>query len=260
MNIWDEIPSKIKSYIDHLLYAKDDIGLGNSHVYLFNKEKLVLKIFNDIHQAEHEIKALLWLNQKKALVPRVIAYEMTHEKVYLLMTMLKGYSAIDPKMIKEHPLDVISGLAEGLKYLWQLPINDCPLDMRIHHKLAIAKSRIDQDLVDITDWDNHIIRNRFHSPMELYQYLLENQKEDDLVFSHGDYCLPNIFINHQKVKGFIDLGLSGIADRHVDIALCLRSLAYNFNTDQYNELLLKLLDIKIDEEKIDYYLLLDELF
>ncbi|MDY0294654.1 MAG: aminoglycoside 3'-phosphotransferase [Acholeplasmataceae bacterium] len=260
MNIWDEVPLKIKSHIHHPSYEKDTIGLGDSHVYLFNQDKKVLKIFNDIDQAEHEIKAMLWLNQKKLLVPKVIAYEITKEKAYLLMTMLEGHSAMDPEMIKAYPIEVVTGLAEGLKYLWQIPIDECPLDMRTSHKLAIAKSHIDRGLVDMSDWDDEIIQSRFHSPMELYHYLLENQKEDDLVFSHGDYCLPNIWLDHQKIQGFIDLGLSGIADRHVDIALCLRSLKYNFKIDQYNALFLKLLDIQIDEEKIDYYLLLDELF
>lgn len=52
----------------------------------------------------------------------------------------------------------------------------------------------------------------------------------------------------------------GIADTYQDIALCVRSLKHNFGTDEYTELLFKHLDMEPDWERIDYYILLDELF
>ena len=87
------------------------------------------------------------------------------------------------------------------------------------------------------------------------------------MLSHGDFCLPNVFIEDGRVSGLIDLGRAGTADRWQDIALCLRSLRDNargrFGTvcpgfDE--ELLLRRLGMAPDREKIRYYLLLDELF
>ncbi len=90
----------------------------------------------------------------------------------------------------------------------------------------------------------------------------------ELVLSHGDFCLPNIFFDQGKVSGYIDLGRAGIADKWQDIALCYRSLAHNFSGAYYSrfsidydvEKLFELLEVEPDEEKLRYYILLDELF
>ena len=58
-----------------------------------------------------------------------------------------------------------------------------------------------------------------------YRYSLQDVK--DPVLSHGDFCLPNIFIEDGKVSGLIDLGDTGVNDKWLDIALCYRSLKHN---------------------------------
>lgn len=110
--------------------------------------------------------------------------------------------------------------------------------------------------------------NGLASPAELLTWLIDNKPTENLVFSHGDYCLPNIFINQNKVSGFIDLGRSGIADKYQDIALCYRSLKHNFEGryggkiyEDFNaDILFDKLGIKPDWDRIRYYILLDELF
>jgi len=54
----------------------------------------------------------------------------------------------------------------------------------------------------------------------------------DLVFSHGDYCLPNILFQGKKLSGIIDLGEAGIYDRYHDLFWCNWSLGYNNLEDQ----------------------------
>lgn len=102
----------------------------------------------------------------------------------------------------------------------------------------------------------------------LLQWLYDNQPKEEPVLSHGDFCLPNIFGTGTQITGYIDLGMTGTADRWCDIAICYRSLSHNYTGRYGNKvysgyddmLLFKELGIEPDWEKIRYYILLDELF
>ena len=93
--------------------------------------------------------------------------------------------------------------------------------------------------------------------------------KEDIVFTHGDFCLPNVFVENNRISGFIDLGKMGPADRWQDIAIALRSLEHNF-AGHYNggkkyfdfthQMLLEELELDMDYDKFRYYILLDELF
>ena len=110
----------------------------------------------------------------------------------------------------------------------------------------------------MSDWEEN---NQFESPRELYDYLVNNKPKSYIpVFSHGDYCLPNIFFKKDKIGGFIDLGRAGIADIYQDIALCVREISDDFKNEKCIDILFQHLGLEPDWEKIDYYILLDELF
>lgn len=59
-------------------------------------------------------------------------------------------------------------------------------------------------------------------------------------FIHGDFCLPNIILDNWKFSKFIDLGLAGAGDRHIDIYWVLWSLNHNLKTDRYTDYFLDL--------------------
>lgn len=100
------------------------------------------------------------------------------------------------------------------------------------------------------------------------KWLKKNKPKQELVFSHGDLCLPYIFLKDGRVSSFIDLGDSGIGDKWRDIALCYRSLKHNFDgtyggraVEDFNpNWLFEVIGLKPDWEKLRYYILLDELF
>ena len=72
----------------------------------------------------------------------------------------------------------------------------------------------------------------------------------------------------ERLTGFIDLGKTGRADKWCDMALCCRSLSSNLagryggrpRHDFDPKRLFDVLGMDMDEEKIRYYILLDELF
>jgi kanamycin kinase len=51
---------------------------------------------------------------------------------------------------------------------------------------------------------------------------------------HGDYCLPNIMLDHWQPSGFIDVGGGGVGDRHVDLFWGAWTLNFNLKTDKYS--------------------------
>jgi len=70
-------------------------------------------------------------------------------------------------------------------------------------------------------------------------------------FIHGDFCLPNIMLDNWKFSTFIDVGLAGIGDKHIDIYWVLWSLNFNLGTDQYMDYFLDL----YGREKVDMEIL-----
>ena len=169
----------------------------------------------------------------------------------------------------QNPEQLARLLAQGLKMLWAVDISDCPCQNTLDRKLRAAQYNIEHGLVDVDDAEPDTFGvGGFRGPEHLLSWLCDNRPEEEPVLSHGDYCLPNIFLQGGKISGFLDLGRAGIADKWQDIALCLRSLRQNFagkfsgqpQPGFSDELLFDALAIKPDWEKIRYYILLDELF
>ena len=253
-----QAPINIKKYIENHPYQKDNVGMESSFVFIYNDLNLVLKAVDNETHFQSEMTMMNYLNGK-VLVPKIIEYGVSEGYYYLLMTKLEGLMAFDEELMK-NPEALIDILVSGIKSFWEIPIKDCPIDNRIENKLMIAKERIENNLVEIDDWDSEFTRKRFNNPEEIYDYLVENKVEEVLVVSHGDYCLPNIFIKDQMITGFIDLSRAGIADIYQDISLLIRSFNYNHKSNDYKKLIIEKLGIDFDEKKYDYYLLLDELF
>jgi kanamycin kinase/aminoglycoside 3'-phosphotransferase-3 len=184
------------------------------------------------------------------------------------MSKIEGEMSCDTYYL-ENPQILVNALADGLKTLWKVDICDCPRVRDLDVVLAEARIQVENGLVDMENAQEGTFgENGFQSPTALLKWMEENQPTWEPVFSHGDYCLPNVFLKNGQINGFIDLDRSGICDKWNDIALCYRSLKYNFDgtyggkiyEDFDPDRLFEKLGIKPDWDKINYYILLDELF
>lgn len=254
-----KLPQAIQQYTKGMMYEKNEVGRSNATLYYFsNKDKeYYLKIEKTNPVFEHEQNVMKWLKGRLP-VPQVIAQCTESGYDYLLMTKVAGEMAFSEQYLK-NPSELVRLLAEAIKMLQSVNISDCPYDYTLKSTFDLARKRIDNNEVDMNEWKDST-KVKFNSPKELYDYLVANKPEEELVFSHGDYCLPNVFFNNEKVSGFIDLGCAGISDKWLDIALGIRSLEYNLQSKEYTNLLFECLNIEPNYEKINYYLLLNELF
>ena len=259
------IPENIKTCIGDRDYQLDEIGMSDSKVLVF--EDMVLKIEKKHEESDNEHRMMKWLDGRLP-VPKVLCSESAGGYHYLLMSKIQGKMACDEYYINR-PGELAALLAEGLKMLWSVDISSCPCTSNLDNKLRLAKVRVEQGLATMENVQPDTYgEGGFENPAALLRWLEENRPAEEIVFSHGDYCLPNIFLADGKVSGFIDLGRSGLADRWQDIALCYRSLMNNYNGyyggKVYQEpdftLFFEKLGLEPDYEKIRYYILLDELF
>ena len=260
----DFFPEKIKEMLDGKEYMADEIGKSQSLVRIYDDS--VLKVEKEREKLPKMIEVMQWLDGKLP-VPKVIYTEVYDGYRYLVMSRVTGRIACDPYYM-EKPEELLTLLAESLKMLWSIDISDCPRVCDIEDDLEEAKYRVEHNLVDLDDVEPETFgEGGFKDPEELLKWLCDNKPETEPVFSHGDFCLPNVLFENGKVSGLIDLVEAGISDKWRDIALCYRSLRWNAEGDfgkVYKDVnkddLFKKLGIEPDWKKIRYHILLDELF
>lgn len=214
------------------------VTIGQSHAQVYQSHKLILKIQLKTNRESlfNEKLKIEWLKGKVS-VPDIIDYETDERNEYLIMSRLHGKDAAQTKWLND-PIKLVTQLGRALRHLHDnVDITNCPFDMR----LTIAT---------------------FSDSAKTLAELLATAPEEDLVYTHGDYCLPNIMIDEElgNVVGFVDLGHAGIADRYHDLALCLRSMQYNIGKD-YSQIFLEAYGLFTtwDENKIYFYQKLEDL-
>ena len=261
-----DFPKKIRDLVGEQPYERNEVGMSSSDVLIF--PDYVLKIQKQSAETDNEPAIVAWLNGCLP-VPEIPAYEVENGTAYTLMSKVRGRMLCDAELMRD-PQRVMDLAAEGLKRLWSVDIYDCPCRVsRLEERLKAARYRVENGLVDTEDAEPETYgSNGFRDPMELVQWLEANRPAEDLVLTHGDYCLPNIFEENGSISGLIDLGKMGPADRWQDVAICLRSLKANFSggfggpvvfPEFEPSMLLERLGIPMNVEKMRYYILLDEL-
>lgn len=259
------IPEKIRKLTGSRVCTVDTVGMSDARVLCF--DDMVLKIENQCEESENERRIMAWLAERLP-VPEILCSAVENGVQYLLMSRAEGEMACSEENM-QNPDRLVKLLAKGLKMLWSVDSSDCPCSNTLDRKLLQAEQNVRSNLceTECVEPDTYGAGG-FRNPAELLEWLKENKPPEQIVFSHGDFCLPNIFLKGDRVSGLIDLGRSGTADLYQDIALCYRSLKHNFDgayggrayAGLNAEMLFEELGIEPDWDKIRYYILLDELF
>lgn len=133
-----------------------------------------------------------------------VVHYLSEDKDYLVTKEAKGEDAIASQYL-ENPEKLCKVLAEAMKYLHSRPIENVPVSLC----------------------------------MDIYAKGENADKLKQDTFIHGDFCLPNIILDNWKFSTFIDVGLAGVGDKHIDLYWVLWSLNYNLGTDKYTDCFLE---------------------
>jgi aminoglycoside phosphotransferase len=255
-----ELPGPLAEMVSGYGFQKEAIGMSSAATYRLERSRhsaMYLKISpkNPVRELPQEKAVLAWLAGKLP-VPTILYSGEDAESDYLLMSAVPGVNAAEIKGVDN--ITLVKLLAQGLKVVHSVPVNNCPFDRTLDKTVKMAEFNMNHNLVDEKDFD--YVRHGKTTAELLSQLLALRPEREDPVFTHGDYCLPNIMIDKDHVSGFIDLSRAGIADRYQDIALAVRSIGSNLGPGLDRIFLVEYGIEKPDREKIEYYMLLDEFF
>jgi aminoglycoside phosphotransferase len=254
-------PPDLRECLSNAVLTKNTVGYSGAFVFHIDRMEgrpAYLKTVPSVwHQSlQQEADALNWL-QGKVPVPEVLYFGQYEGRDYLVMSEVKGKDGSQEELLAQ-PEELVRIYAEAVKELHRLPAADCPLDQSLERKLAAAARAVAEGIVNGAEFE---ATNAGRSPADILGELARTRPAEDPVFTHGDYCLPNLMIHNGRLSGFIDVGRAGVAERYQDIAIAIRSLRYNFGSDRYKSLFTECYGIQdLDGDKVDYYILLDELF
>ena len=198
------IHEKIQSIVGTKAYLVDNVGMSDSQVRIY--DEFVLKIQPQSAETNNEAEIARWVGNKIP-IPTIIEYCVVNDISYTLMTKIDGKMLCSAEYL-EQPKRLIKLVAQGLKKLWEIDVKACPYQTsRLNERLKIAEYNVHNNLVDLSSAEPETFgKNGFFNPKELLNWLKNNRPEEDIVLTHGDYCLPNIFVKENEISGFIDIG------------------------------------------------------
>lgn len=208
------------------------------------------------NELTREIAALQWL-EGRAEAARLVWSGEVEARPAMLTEAIEGVAlhALAPEQAEAGAVAALAALTR----LHAFPIGDCPFDERLAVKLAEAELRLGTGEFDAGDLD---VQRQGRSADDLRQELIARRPaSEDLVVTHGDACWPNFILRPDGVAAMIDLGRMGLADRHQDLALFIRSARYNYPDLPIQELVAAHYRLAAaDPEKLELYQLLGEFF
>ncbi len=263
----ESLPDALRDLIAGRVWHENHVGLSGTRVFRLDGPDgdqgepgvLYLKIStSDTRNLHRERDRLIWLRGKLP-TPDVRFFVEEDDRQIMLMTAIPGLPSFDAQFEAEQPQRVIGILADGLRQIHALPLADCPFDRTVSALIVQAMTNVSMGRIDASGFDD-LYQGRSIDDM-LAEALATRPGSEDLVFAHGDYCMPNVLIRPDDVTlgGFVDWGNAGVGDRYLDLALAARSITYNWGAQWVAPFFAAYGIRRPDAGKITFYRLIDEL-
>lgn len=195
-----------------------------------------------------EAARLNWIDGRVS-TPRILATVEDQGIAYLLMTELPGSPA--------HLVgggESVRALAEALRSIHQLPVEANPFVGLVERELVQAESRTQAGEIDVESFYSSV----GSSPDSVLAQLKGAVPTDELVFTHGDYCLPNVIVEGGEVSGVIDWSLASVADVHRDFMSAELTIRRNLDEAAIDLFYSVYGRSNVDEDRVRYFWLLDQ--
>ncbi len=252
-----ELSNKVLRFIDKANLEEISIGCSDSQVFKIEKNnKLYFIKISSKGNLTSEYEKLKWLRGKLS-VPKIVLYDCTDDTEFLITESING-EMVCSEYYLNNPEIGINVIANAFKQINNVDIKNCPFNVTLDYKLALVENNVNKNLIHVEDLKAETLK-RFGNLENIIKFLKDNKFNDELCFSHGDVSLPNIFAIDNEFSGFIDVGECGIADKWFDLAICEKSIRRNYG-EQYVSKFYEKLNIIPERDKIDYYLLMMELY
>lgn len=257
------VPASMFADVTGFEWARDKVGQSGGAVYRLHSKPgvsdLFLKHGRDAIASDitDEMGRLRWLAGYLP-VPKVVNFVTIPSEAWLLMTAVPGHTAYQILGVDIHArIATVDALAKFLSRLHAIPVSDCSFNADHAYRLARARKRIDAGLVEEDDFDEDREGWTSEQVWDAMQNLLPLRP--DPVVTHGDFSLDNILMLDGEVVGCIDVGRVGIADRYQDLAILWNSLG-EFDASLQDRFFARYGIADVDQRKLQFHLLLDEMF
>ncbi len=263
MNLLRKMPGALQTLLEDAAIEENREGMSGTGVFHVERRSApdqYLKIAERHSEQDlsAEVSRLIWL-QGRLPVPDVLYWAEDDTRQYLLISAVPGLVLYDESLRDQLPA-LMRLYATALRQIHAIPLESCPFDLRLDVKIAQAAQRLKSGAVDVENFDPE---RQGRSAQSAFRELLATRPSaEDLVFTHGDYCTPNVLIDPDTMtlNGLIDWGRAGIADRYQDLALAARSIDYNFGAKWIPPFFDAYGLSEVDQAKVAFYKLLDEFF
>lgn len=204
-----------------------------------------------------EMARLRWL-AGRVPVPTVTHFLAAGDDAWLVTTALPGQTAY--QLLEAEPQAagrIVDALARFLLQLHAIDVNSCPFASDHLRRMELARVRVEAGLVEENDFDDARAGWTGGQVFDALDALLPLMP--DPVVTHGDFSLDNLLLQDGEVVGCIDTGRVGVADRYQDLAIMWNCLGELGEPAQQRFLASYGLS-QLDQVKLDFHLMLDELF
>lgn len=162
----------------------------------------------------------------------VLAYEPLGDGDWLLTERIHGEDCTHEDYLSD-PKRLAVRLGEELRALHSVSFSNCPVQNRMESYFSLAESNYNSGNYDTSHFPDSF---GYRSAEEAYAVFSEGKSAlicDTLL--HGDYCLPNILLDGWRFSAFIDVGMGGVGERHIDLFWGAWTLLFNLKTDRYRD-------------------------